>query len=189
MQKNRARPAKIDQAFRDADGQAVQIDGRAVHLAFAIAIPWTVAGLALRFTSAVDRPEQGVCLELSSGDLLVNRRHTPDVCLWAGTTPSTVDLDILRNPTAPCTLRVWNCWRGTRGERRMWTGNAGLLVDLNPGASYRFSCSDGTGPAAFTDLVFTLKVQPKHTDPWREAAAPPAFEQGPHATHPVSANT
>ncbi|WP_371526426.1 hypothetical protein OG302_09860 [Streptomyces sp. NBC_01283] len=189
MPEDHVRKPKIDRAFRVSDGQPVEFEGKTVHLAFGISMKWATSRLAIAFTSSVSKPPQGVCLELSEGDLLVNGSRSSGVCLWADSAPPVVYLEPLIKPTATSTLQVWNCWRGGDGEPQMWRGNAGLLVDLNPGASYRFSCSDGTGQADFTDLIFGLEIQEKTSDPWLKPLPPRTFTLGTDSTHPRSANT
>ncbi|MEU6031512.1 hypothetical protein ABZ825_31615 [Streptomyces tauricus] len=188
MSENHVRKPKIDRAFRVSDGQPVDFEGKTVHLAFGISMKWATSRLAVSFTSFVGKPPQGVCLELSEGDLLVNGFRSSGVCLWADSAPPVVYLEPLIKPTATSTLQVWNCWRGRDGVPQMWRGNAGLLVDLNPGASYRFSCSDGTGHADFTDLIFGLEIQEKTSDPWLEPLPPRTFTLSADSTHPRSAD-
>lgn len=155
------RSPKFEQKFQTSNGRPIVVNGQTVHLTFGIPIEWSSARVALRFVSSAKRPVQGVCLDMSEGDLLVNGLQASGITLWADTTPPLVHLELLKAPTTAATLLVWNCWRDECGVRHSWTGNAGFTLASPSPTSHRFSCSDGLGPADFSNLVLDLEIEPK----------------------------
>ncbi|MFD3512072.1 hypothetical protein [Streptomyces sp. NPDC058657] len=157
------RPPKFEQEFATSRGRPIVVDGRTVHLTFGTPVAWATARVTLRFVAYVRRPVQGVCLDMSEGDLLINGLQASGITLWADTTPPLVHLEILKPAAVPATLNVWNCWRDERGVRHSWTGNAGFLLTSPTPTSHRFACSDGLGPADFSNLVLTVDIEPRAT--------------------------
>ncbi|MFD3504200.1 hypothetical protein ACFWWT_47335 [Streptomyces sp. NPDC058676] len=159
MTRGYLRTKTFQSAFEESKGQPLEIGGRTVHLAYDVPVEWPSTRAALSFTSFTDSPVQGVCLAMSEGELEINGLSTPTACLWADAAPAIVEIRFLQFPNSSAALRVWNCWRSTTGATLTWTENAGLVVQAADDDIYRFSCSDGIGPADFTDLTFDLKIE------------------------------
>ncbi|WP_405624958.1 hypothetical protein OG933_01925 [Streptomyces sp. NBC_00016] len=159
MTRGYLRTKTLQSAFEESKGQPLEIGAKTVHLAYDVPVEWPSTRAALSFTSFTDTPGQGVCLAMSEGELEINGLRTPTACLWADAVPAIVAIRFLQFPNSSAALRVWNCWRGTTGATLTWTRNAGLVVEAADDNTYRFACSDGIGPADFTDLTFDLKIE------------------------------
>lgn len=107
-----------------------------------------------RESVASPRP-QAVKLALQKGVLDVNGRRAPVVALWSHTSPDVVELTVRAG--GPTTLDIWNAW-SMGGVDSSWIGNAGI-VSKPGGGGTRLQCSDGIGPATFSDLVAIVSVR------------------------------
>ncbi|MFD9434653.1 hypothetical protein [Streptomyces sp. NPDC060002] len=159
MARGHLRTKTLQSAFEKSKGKPLEIGGKTVHLAYDVPLEWPSKRATLSFTSFTDSPVQGVCLAMPEGELTINGLRTPTACLWADAAPAAVGIQFLRFPNSSAALRVWNCWRGTTGDTLAWTENAGLVVQAADDGMYRFACSDGVGPADFTDLTFDLRIE------------------------------
>lgn len=97
---------------------------------------------------------QALKLGLDHGVFDVNGHRAPVVALWSDTSPDTVEM-VVRGPAT--TLEIWNAW-SLGGVDSSWIGNAGIVTRATE-AGQLLQCSDGVGPADFTDLVALVSVE------------------------------
>lgn len=97
---------------------------------------------------------QALKVGLQKGVLDVNGMRAPAVALWSHTSPDVVEV-VVRSGT-PTTLDVWNAW-SMGGVDSSWVGNAGI-VSRTTDHGQLLQCSDGIGPATFSDLVATVDI-------------------------------
>ncbi|WP_062645627.1 hypothetical protein [Streptomyces maremycinicus] len=159
MAREHLRTKTLQNAFEESRGRPTEVGTKTAHLAYDVPVEWPSTRAVLSFTSFTDRPVQGVCLAMSEGELEINGLRTSTACMWTDATPVKVDIRFLRFPNSSASLKVWNCWRGRTGTTDAWTENAGLVVQDAGDGVYRFACSAGVGPAAFTDLTFDLEIE------------------------------
>lgn len=105
-------------------------------------------------TSLGSHRPQAIKVGLQKGVLDINGHRAPAVALWSHTSPDVVELTVRSG--ASTTLDVWNAW-SMGGVDSAWIGNAGIVAKPTD-AGQVLQCSDGIGPATFTDLVATIEV-------------------------------
>ena len=117
-------------------------------------------GKALRIEFSDPSPArvQGLRLKARGGVLEVDGQLLDDVVLWSDSAPSSVEA--LGHPREgdAVLVRVWNVWRDSAGTMQAWIGNAGMLVDEEPGGAILLRCSDGFDDPSFDDLTAELRV-------------------------------
>ena len=97
---------------------------------------------------------QALKLAVNRGELEVNGRRAGAVALWSTTSPDTVSLRV--HGAEATTLEVWNAW-SMGGVDCSWIGNAGMVTKTTAAGTV-LRCSDGVGPADFTDLEVEITV-------------------------------
>lgn len=100
------------------------------------------------------RRHQALKLALNSGVLVVNGRRAPTIALWSHTSPESVTLTV--DGDAATTIDVWNAW-SMGGVDTSWIGNAGIVTKTTASGTI-LRCSDGIGPAEFSDLELEISV-------------------------------
>jgi hypothetical protein len=101
-----------------------------------------------------DTRPQALKLAVNEGRLSVNGHDASVIALWSDTSPSTVELTVSGDAT---TLEIWNAW-SFGGIDSAWTGNAGIVTRATDAGTI-LQCSDGVGPASFSDLVVQVTVR------------------------------
>jgi len=84
----------------------------------------------------------------------VNEVAAEIITLWSDTSPVEVELMVLG--AGARRLEVWNAW-DLGGLETAWLGNAGMIVEPSE-RHLALHCSDGLGPASFTDLQVRISV-------------------------------
>ncbi|MCY4036973.1 MAG: hypothetical protein OXF64_05940 [bacterium] len=139
---------------RFADGaETVSCDGRDVRPLLRLAVS---PGTRVRVQRLAARPDrrQAVKLAVVSGRLEVNEVAAEIITLWSDTSPVEVELMVLG--AGARRLEVWNAW-DLGGLETAWLGNAGMIVEPSE-RHLALHCSDGLGPASFTDLQVRISV-------------------------------
>jgi hypothetical protein len=140
--------------FLASNGKPISVDGRLVHLAYRRPISKGWHGHIV-FESSSQGPVQGLRLTLKRGRLRVADTEGQQIVLWRDTAPTEVPLTVSSAPRG-AELVVVNVWRDAKhGTTMQGVNNAGMLVELHDDG-VRLRCSDGWGPADFTDLVVRL---------------------------------
>lgn len=150
----------LAQRFAESGGSPIRFGRRLVRLAFDLHIEGEEARLSIQRHRAKPDPVQGICLKmLKGGTIAVAGQTAEGIVLWSDSAPTVIGVSI-RAPlnSTSADVRVWNCWRGRRGQANAWIGNSGLICEVSPDGVYRFECSDGPGEVDFSALVFTLIV-------------------------------
>jgi hypothetical protein len=162
--------------FRQAWGTRIRWDGRTVHRV----VPRPVVGpsriVIHRVATRPDR-EQVLHLSVSRGRFRLGRRAGRTLRLRAGAAPPRLELAV--DGDVPALVRVWNGWVD-EGIERMWSGNAGILVERS-GAGWLLQCSDGPGPPDFSDLVVLLQLTARATPVIDLRPAPPGADVSPRS--------
>lgn len=107
-----------------------------------------------RFESWSDTWRQGIWLA-TTGQLLVNQLASAQFVLWADTSPSTVDVDIVETDGL---LRFYNVWDSGRalGPHESQSATSGMVAEAIDSSSTSYRCNDIGHEPSFTKLVFTV---------------------------------
>ena len=98
---------------------------------------------------------QAIKIGVQKGVLDVNGHRAPAVALWSHTSPDVVELTVRSGGAT--SLDVWNAW-SMGGVDSAWIGNAGIVAKTTDRGQL-LQCSDGIGPASFSDLVALIDVE------------------------------
>ena len=140
--------------FASARSRVVEWEGKPAYSLFEIApIP---DRLTVEFLRAVAEPTQGLQLEMRGGTLEANGAVASNMVLWRDTAPNIVPITVRVSNARKASLGVWNVWRGQYDATQAWLRNAGMRVDIDDERQVTLRCSDGEGPATFTDLQVRL---------------------------------
>lgn len=111
--------------------------------------------ITIRRTHASAARPQALKLALDAGLLTVNDKQAPALALWSTTSPDTVEIGVSGDGAA--SVEIWNAW-SMGGVETEWIGNAGMVTrTTNAGLILR--CSDGIGPADFSDLEVDVSIR------------------------------
>lgn len=158
----------ITDLFEQAGSDTITVRGRIVRAVVHVPVRDGTLLRLVRTRCNEHRPE-AVKLALDDGVLEVNGIQATQIALWSDTSPEEVTVRV--HCDGPTTLDVWNAWL-IGGVDTAWLGNAGIVAKpMTDGQALH--CSDGVGPADFTDLVVEIHV--KHPT----AARPPADTEPP----------
>ncbi len=144
----------ISEAFSERGSDTIDYRGRIVKAVVRIPVADGAVITVTRRRALTDRP-QAIKLAVNSGLLVVNGQRAPAVALWSNTSPSTVELTV--DGSGASTVDVWNAW-SMGGVDTSWVGNAGMVTKATSGGTV-LRCSDGIGPAEFSDLEVNVSVQ------------------------------
>jgi hypothetical protein len=145
--------ATITELFEQAGTDTISHRGRIVKSIVRIPVGDGAVVTVERRQVGADRP-QALKLGLDKGVFDVNGHREPVVALWSDTSPDKVTLTVRGEAR---TLEIWNAW-SLGGVDSSWIGNAGM-VTRNTDGGQLLQCSDGVGPAGYTDLVALVTVE------------------------------
>jgi hypothetical protein len=146
----------LSDLFAAAQSPVIEWNGRPIYSLYEFTdLP---ERLDVEFVQAVKTPVQGLRLKMRGGLLTANGNTSADVVLWQDTAPARIRVDVSRHrPVA--SLKAWNVWRQGQGAIGAWLGDAGMQVTRSDEADRtRLHCSDGVGPATFSDLEVLLHL-------------------------------
>lgn len=135
----------------------LDVDGRQVDLR--LAVPSVPAGSSLRIVreSETADVEQAVVLSTSKGMFSVQGTRARKMVLWSSTAPTEVLLALTNR--VPTDVVLYNGWRNQRwGNLDAGLRFSGMLIESLGEHRWRLHCSDGVGPADFTDLVLRVEL-------------------------------
>ncbi|HEX8081373.1 MAG TPA: hypothetical protein VF557_14275 [Jatrophihabitans sp.] len=145
--------------FQAEQSRVITWDGLQVHSMYEVGPLSGGAELLVRFVSVGSGlPEQGIRLKVLQGHAVINDERLSDIVLWAASAPDVIRAEIEAAGRKPVTVRVWNCWRDSRGTIQAWIGNSGILVESSSDGRVRLECSVGEGEVSFDDLVVDLSL-------------------------------
>ncbi|MCU0272240.1 MAG: hypothetical protein MUE34_03315 [Acidimicrobiales bacterium] len=154
-----AAPRTLADEFAATRGRPVRWEGRLVERVAQLPAVGPSRLVVHRVRARADR-EPVLHIATAQGRLRVGRRDARTLRLRVAEAPARIEIDL--DTVGPTVVRVWNGWID-HGTESAWSGNAGILVD-RAGAGALLQCSDGLGPADFTDLVvlvqLTARAQP-----------------------------
>ena len=143
--------------FKESRGAPVDWGGRTVHMILETSVPSGKA-LCIEFLDPSPARVQGLRLKARGGALEVDGQLLDDVVLWSDSAPSRVEAIGHPRGGDAVLVRVWNAWRDSAGTMQAWIGNAGMLIDGEPGGAMRLRCSDGFDDPTFDDLTAELRI-------------------------------
>ncbi len=143
----------IAELLENSDTDTVNHRGRVVRALVRLPVGDGTAVTVERLDVSDTRP-QALKLAVNEGTLSVNGHDAAVIALWSDTSPSTVEL---RVSGASTTLEIWNAW-SFGGIDSAWTGNAGIVTRATDDGTI-LQCSDGVGPASFSDLVVQVTIR------------------------------
>jgi hypothetical protein len=154
-----AAPRTLADEFAATRGRPVRWEGRLVERVAQLPAVGPSRLVVHRVSARAER-EPVLHVATARGRLRVGRRDARTLRLRVAEAPSRIEIDL--ETVGPTVVRVWNGWI-VDGAESTWSGNAGIVVD-RAGAGALLQCSDGIGPADFTDLVvlvqLTARAQP-----------------------------
>ena len=140
--------------FTEASTDTINHRGRIVKALVRIPVRDGATVTVHRLGGGAARP-QALKLALNDGELEVNDWRSKTLSLWTTTSPDEVTL-VVRGENAK-TLDAWNGW-SIGGVDSSWVGNAGIVAK-STATSTVLRCSDGVGPADFSDLEVEISVE------------------------------
>ncbi len=145
--------------FMQSGGEPIEHDGQTVHSYYRIPVK-NGDRLAVRFLRSTSHPVQGVGLKAEKCHAQIAGSTSRRFVLWRNTAPDRVEVTILKaKPDAYLVLQ--NYWQhDIYGTIMMGLGNAGMVVQPQPGEGLLFRCSDGGLEPDFNDLVFLIILHP-----------------------------
>ncbi len=144
----------ISEALSERGSDTINYRGRIVKAVVRIPVGDGDVITVSRQSVAPNRP-QAIKLAVNSGLLVVNGHRAPAIALWSNTSPSTVELTV--DGSGVNTLDIWNAW-SMGGVDTSWVGNAGMVTKATSHGTV-LRCSDGIGPAEFSDLEVNVSVK------------------------------
>lgn len=145
----------LEDRFLRSQGQALTVGGQTVAVFVDLdALDICALHISLHASS---RFVQGLCISASGVTTDIAGEHGSEFVLWSDTAPSEIRIDLKPSSrrTSNPRIRFWNAWR--LGSSTVSAhGNFGVVADRGPGA-LRLRCSDGDGPADFTNLVADIR--------------------------------
>ncbi len=146
--------------FAEERTTRIYVDGPVDNI---VDLPETTSCITVELVAAEGRLPQGLRLKVRGGSLLVNGVTLSDAVIWEDTAPDIVEVNVRWGRGAARSLRASNVW--CVGEvQHAWTGNAGMRVSQLGESEIELRCSDGEGPADFTNLVVRLTVEQSGDD-------------------------
>jgi hypothetical protein len=144
----------LSELFDEAGSDTINHRGRIVKAVVRVPVRDGAVVKVLRKQVGADRP-QGLKLALNDGVLDINTLQARSVVLWSTTSPDEVSLAV--RGSSATTLELWNCW-SMGGVDTSWIGNAGIVTKTTA-TGMVLRCSDGIGPAEFSDLEVEVAVE------------------------------
>lgn len=143
----------LSELFLEQDSDTINHRGRVVKALVRVPVRKGSVVTVSRRQATTDRP-QGLKIGVDTGNLEVNGVEAPAVVLWSTTAPDKVELTVTGEGAT--SIDVWNCW-SMGGVDSAWIGNAGMVTKATA-TGMVLRCSDGIGPADFSDLEIELSV-------------------------------
>jgi hypothetical protein len=144
--------------FIRSQGKPIEHKGQTVHIAHKVSV---APGTVLRFNRlrAARSPVQGMRITAKGCELEVAGTKGKQFVLWADTAPVEVDVNIKSAKSGKSEVSCVNVWRDAKhGSTFQGMNYSGIMVEPQ-GNSYTLRCSDGVGPADFSDLVVRITVE------------------------------
>jgi hypothetical protein len=104
---------------------------------------------------AVEQPVQGLRIKLVDGLIQINDQFLKEIVIWFDNAPPNFEFSC--HPKKQITeLRIWNCWRDSRGGVQSWIGNAGMIAEEED-SDVVLRCSTGIADFEPQQLIVNLK--------------------------------
>lgn len=113
--------------------------------------------ITLTFEAVGPRWRQGVFLA-TAGQLAAARTTSPSLVLWSDSAPTPSVIDVAETDGQLVLYNVWDSGRG-RGPFESQSATSGMLVEVLPDGSQRYSCTDIGVEPDFSRLVFQVSIE------------------------------
>jgi hypothetical protein len=137
----------------------LQIGRDLIYAIFPIEVHEPIS-LRIRVISERSTVQQGVVVRVDNGRFEGPFSKLRSCVTWYDHEPWLVLLNV--TPTSkwgPCTIRIWNAWKGKKGELREWGGNAAIRVDKTETKNcWRLHCSRGDNDVDFKSLIIQVEL-------------------------------
>ena len=153
---------RLEELFRASAGAPIDWAGQSVRMAHEMT--GVTRGLALRINFVRVSPvrRQALRLKPRGGRLEVDSELSRNVALWSDMAPPSIIVRFRHaRGSEPMSVVIWNAWRDKDEVTHAWIGNAGMIVQEEPGGVILLKCSDGYDAPTFDDLVARLHVIPE----------------------------
>ncbi|WP_157771932.1 hypothetical protein [Ralstonia solanacearum] len=145
----------LSELFIASKGAPIEVNGAQV-VSMYTKIVETGQAIDVHFEEVAASPPQGLRIKVKGGSILINAQELAEVVLWKETAPPQFAFQcIKRGKAKEIELRVWNCWLDEKGVSQAWIGNAGMIVQEEPGR-VTLRCSPGRGPFDPNSMVVSL---------------------------------
>jgi hypothetical protein len=153
---------RLEELFRASAGAPIDWAGQSVRMGYELTGLTRGVALRINFVRVSRVRPQALRLKPTGGRLEVDGELSGDVALWSDMAPPSIIVR-LRHTRGNQTMSVviWNAWRDKDEVTHAWIGNAGMIVQEEPGGVILLKCSDGFDAPTFDDLVARLHVIPE----------------------------
>jgi len=143
----------ISELLEESGSDTISYRGRVVRAL--VRIPVKDGSLVKVKRESVNSPRlQALKISVNKGAVDINGHREPVISLWSHTSPEEVEFTVRGREVS--VLEVWNAW-SMGGVDTSWIGNSGIVTKTSAKGQL-LQCSDGIGPATFSDLVATIEV-------------------------------
>ncbi|MEW6112776.1 MAG: hypothetical protein AB1664_11660 [Thermodesulfobacteriota bacterium] len=144
----------LEELWRKTRRPTVQYAGQTVHRAVFKEVR-KPGRFIVRFLKAVEKPVQGLSIDIDPGDLVIEDTTSPKMILRLDTCPDVVEAHY-RPSSRGSKITFYNSWINEDDGIDSGLRHFGMLVE-ETGNKMTLRCSDGRGEPTFDDLIVEIE--------------------------------